>query len=223
MQDAVALSHALEQYRQRASVYDLELAAMAPVRRNAIARLAPAPGSTVLDVGCGTGLSFAALAECVGPQGQVVGIEPCPQMLAQAHQRAQRAGWANVRLLQASAQSARIPGQADAALFFFTHDVLRSATAVRHVLRHLKPGAVVVAVGLQWAPTWAVLTNALVLGAALYSVSTLDGLDRPWSLLAPALHDFTVETLWGGGLYLAHGTVAAQAARSARPGRRPGP
>lgn len=222
MQDAVALSRALEQYRQRAGVYDLELAAMAPLRHSAIARLAPAPGGTVLDVGCGTGLSFDALEDVVGPQGHVVGIEPCPQMLAQARQRVQRAGWANVRLLQASAQTARIPGQADAALFFFTHDVLRSATAVRHVLRHLRPGATVVAVGLQWAPPWALLVNGLVLGAALHSVSSLEGLDRPWSLLASALCDFTVETLWGGGLYLAQGRVAPLAGRALQPGSRPG-
>lgn len=221
MQDAVALSHALEQYRQRARVYDLELAAMAPLRRSAIARLAPAPGSTVLDVGCGTGLSFGALEDFVGPQGHVLGIEPCPEMLAQARQRVQRQGWTNVRLLQASAQAARMAGQADAALFFFTHDVLRSATAVRHVVHHLKPGASVVAVGLQWAPPWALWANCLVLGAALHSVSTLEGMDRPWSLLASALRDFTVETLWGGGLYLAHGTVASEPAGAARLGGHP--
>ena len=218
MHDAATLSHALAQYRQRASVYDLELAAFAPLRHSAIARLAPACGSTVLDVGCGTGLSFAALKERVGPQGRVIGIEPCPQMLEQARRRVQKAGWTHVRLLSASAQSARIPGQADAALFFFTHDVLRSAAALRHVLRHLKPGATVVAVGLQWAPPWAVLANCFVLGAALHSVSTLEGLDKPWSLLEPALHDFTVETLWGGGIFLAHGVLAPAPRSAARPG-----
>lgn len=206
MQDAIVLSHALAQYRQRAPVYDLELAAFEPLRRSAIARLAPRRGATVLDVGCGTGLSLESLQAAVGPQGQVLGIEPCPQMLAQARQRVQRQGWTNVRLLQASAQTARITGKADAALFFFTHDVLRSATAVRHVLQRLRPGASVMAVGLQWAPPWAVLTNCLVLGAALRSVGTFEGLERPWSLLEPLLTDFTVESVLGGGVYMACGT-----------------
>jgi demethylmenaquinone methyltransferase/2-methoxy-6-polyprenyl-1,4-benzoquinol methylase len=221
MQNSVALSHALAQYRQRAPVYDLELAAFEPIRRRAIACLAPAPGATVLDVGCGTGLSLGPLQAAVGPQGQVLGIEPCPQMLAQARQRVRRQGWPNVHLRQASAQSARLVGQADGALFFFTHDVLRSASALRHVLRHLKPGARVVAVGLQWAPPWALFTNFLVLGAALYSVSALEGLDKPWSLLAPALNDFTLTPLLGGGAFLASGTLAPAAAP--RPRRRAAP
>jgi cyclopropane fatty-acyl-phospholipid synthase-like methyltransferase len=49
---------ALEQYRKRAGAYDLELAAFEPIRRMAIERLQLTPGDTVLDVGCGTGLSF---------------------------------------------------------------------------------------------------------------------------------------------------------------------
>lgn len=207
MQDALVLSRALAQYRQRASVYDLELLAFEPLRRAAIARLALQPGATVLDVGCGTGLSLERLQAAVGPQGHVLGIEPCPQMLARARQRVQRHGWPQVRLLQASAQAARIPHRADAALFFFTHDVLRSATAVRHVVQRLRAGARVVAVGLQWAPSWALLTNCLVMGAALRSVGTFEGLDRPWSLLAPMLEDCSVETLLGGGIYIASGTT----------------
>jgi SAM-dependent methyltransferase len=169
----------------------------------------------VLDVGCGTGLSFGALEDFVGPQGHVLGIEPCPEMLAQARQRVQRQGWTNVRLLQASAQAARMAGQADAALFFFTHDVLRSATAVRHVV---PTSSLCGRGGLQWRRHG---RRHLVLGAALHSVSTLEGMDRPWSLLASALRDFTVETLWGGGLYLAHGTVASEPAGAARLGGHP--
>lgn len=207
MQDALVLSRALAQYRQRAPVYDLELLAFEPLRRAAVAQLALQRGATVLDVGCGTGLSLDLLQAAVGPQGLVLGIEPCPQMLQRARQRAQRHGWPQVRLLQASAQAARVPHRADAALFFFTHDVLRSDTAVHHVLRRLQPGARVVAVGLQWAPSWALLTNCLVMGAALRSVGTFEGLDRPWGLLAPLLEDCSVETMLGGGIYIASGTT----------------
>ena len=76
--------------------------------------------------------------------------------------------------------------QADAALFHFTHDVLREDAALDNVLAHLKPGARVVATGLQWAPPWMWPTNGFVMAAALYSVTALESLARPWDKLERA-------------------------------------
>lgn len=201
-------SAALAQYRRRAPVYDLELALFEPLRTRAVAALALAPGAVVLDVGCGTGLSFAPLLQAVGPRGRVVGVEPCPEMLAQAAGRVRRHGWdSRVTLQQASAEAATLVPRADAALFHFTHDVLRDPQAVAHMLAHLRHGARVVACGLQWAPLWAWPANLFVLGAALHSVSTLEGLAQPWEHLAAALDGFEVRPVLGGAAYLASGTV----------------
>jgi hypothetical protein len=52
-------------------------------------------------------------------------------------------------------------------------------------------------------------TNAFVLGAALYSVSSLDGLGCPWDALAGQLDDVHVQTAWMGGIYILSGRVAA--------------
>lgn len=194
-------------YRRRAAHYDRELAPFEPLRARAIAQLAPRPGATVLDIGCGTGLSFAPLLERIGPSGRIVGVDPTPEMLAQARGRVARHGWSNVALLQARAARAPLQGQADAALFHLTHDVLRDPQALDHVLAHLQPGATVVASGLQWAPPWLLPTNLFVLGAALYSASTLDGLDRPWALLAQRLAHFQVHSFPWAGLYVASGRV----------------
>jgi demethylmenaquinone methyltransferase/2-methoxy-6-polyprenyl-1,4-benzoquinol methylase len=159
----------------------------------------------VLDVGCGTGLSFAGCEQGIGSGGAIVGIEPSPEMLELARSRVARHGWRNVELLQALAGEARLRRQVDAALFHFTHDVLRDADALAHLVAHLKPGAAVVATGLQWAPPWMLPANAFVLGAALYSVSTLEGLDRPWGLLARHLRAVQVRTAAFGGIYIAKG------------------
>lgn len=197
---------ALEQYRLRAGVYDNELAMFEPLRREAVAGLRLSPGATVLDVGCGTGLSFPLLAEAVGPRGRIVGIEQCPEMLVKARERLASVGPCEVSLINAPVESARWAGQADAVLFHFTHDVLRRPEAIANVLQHLKPGARVVATGLQWADPWAWPVNLFVWGAALRSVSTLDGLIQPWSDLAAHVPGLDVRSTWMGGIYIATGT-----------------
>jgi len=81
---------ALAQYRLRARFYDAELVAFAPVRRCAVDCLQLQPGATVLDVGCGTGLSLEHLYQGVGRQGHIVGIEQSPEMFDLALQRVAR-------------------------------------------------------------------------------------------------------------------------------------
>src|SRR5690242_1874289 len=89
-------SLSIEKYRHRAAHYDLELLPFEPVRSESIALMEIRPGDTVLDVGCGTGLSFQGLLRRVGPQGRVVGIEPSPEMLALARQRIAQHGWTGI-------------------------------------------------------------------------------------------------------------------------------
>lgn len=199
--------HALAQYRRRAAVYDLELRLFEPLRRQAVDWLAPAKGATVLDVGCGTGLSFPLLQAFIGTAGRIVGIEQSAPMLERARQRVQRQGWRNVQLLNSAAEDAPLQGRADAALLHLTHDVMQNDDALARVLAHLRPGAVVVATGLKWAPWWSAPLNLLVLPAALRSVSSLQGLECPWQRLARRLVHLDVRQQAGGTLYLARGQV----------------
>lgn len=202
---------ALAQYRRRAGVYDLELAGFEPIRRQAITRLALQRADVVLDVGCGTGLSLALLRHGIGARGKVIGIEQSPEMIRQAQERIARQQWKNVSLLCSPVETARIACRADAALFHFTHDILLRPDAVANVVRHLKPGARVVACGLKWAPAWAMPANLLVLAAALRSVTSLEGLRRPWSGLADCVGPLELTTLWAGTVYIASGRVAQSA------------
>jgi ubiquinone/menaquinone biosynthesis C-methylase UbiE len=204
-------SAALAQYRQRAGVYDLELALFEPIRVQAVLHLRLQRGEVVIDVGCGTGLSLGLLEHGVGHQGRIVGIEQSPEMIERARERVAASRSKNVTLLCSPVETARIEEPADAALFHFTHDILRRPAAVANVLRHLKPGARIVASGLKWAPGWALPANLLVWSAALRSVTTLEGLSEPWSRLAACIGPMTVETMLLGTVYLATGRLAQAA------------
>ena len=203
---------ALAQYRRRAPVYDLELKLFEPARRVAIERLALCGGDGVFDVGCGTGLSLPLLRQAVGAKGHIVGIEQSPEMMALARQRVRQHGWRNVTLIEAPVADATIARSANAALFHFTHDIVRDRAALDNVLAHLRPGARVVACGLQWAQPWAWPVNLFVYGAALRSVSSLAGLSQPWSLLAGHLSAFRVEALMAGAVFLASGVLRGRPA-----------
>lgn len=73
---------------------------LAPVSALLLARAAPAPGESVLDVGCGPGGTTASLAEAVGERGRVVGVDISETMLAVARETLPP----RVELLRADAQ-----------------------------------------------------------------------------------------------------------------------
>lgn len=70
----------------------------------AIERLDLGAGQRVLDVGCGSGPTSLALAARVGPDGQVVGADIAPAMLAAARERAAAAGARNLSFVAADMQ-----------------------------------------------------------------------------------------------------------------------
>jgi hypothetical protein len=128
-------------------------------------------------------------------------------MIERARERVTQNHWHNVTLLGAPAETAAIPRRADAALFHFTHDILRRPDALAHIVGHLKPGARVVACGLKWAAGWGGVANLFVLPAALRSVTSLEGLGAPWSELAALTGALEVEDMLWGGVYVASGRL----------------
>lgn len=70
----------------------------------AVERAAPGPGEKVLDVGCGCGQTSLQLAERVGSDGRVLGVDLSGPMLARARERAEQAGASQVRFEQGDAQ-----------------------------------------------------------------------------------------------------------------------
>ncbi len=206
-------SSALEKYRRHAADSDRESALAERLRlwprtrRRAIARLGLEPGDVVLDMGCGTGLSFPLIQARIGLDGQLVGIDLSPEILAVARERVEARGWPNITLIESAADELDIPVRADAVLFHFTNDILRSPQALDNVFRHVKLGGRVAAAGDKWAPWWASPVNLYVWAIARRYVTTFQGFGRPWSHLARIVPNLHTEGLLFGGVYIAWGTV----------------
>src|SRR5437899_852254 len=74
---------------------------LAPLGRHALAALAPRPGESVLDIGCGGGETALDLARAVAPDGTVMGVDLSAAVLAFAERAAQ--GRERVRFIRADA------------------------------------------------------------------------------------------------------------------------
>jgi ubiquinone/menaquinone biosynthesis C-methylase UbiE len=197
---------ALRRYRRLAATYDRLARLTEGMRHRAVAKLDLQTGDTVIDVACGTGLTFSLLENGVGPQGRLIGVDLSPEMLERAAARVKGHGWENVTLICSAVEDAEIPTQADAAVFILTHDVMRSPAALRNIVGHLRDGGRVVAVGPKRAPRWAWPVNLIMRRVASRYVTTDEGFDRPWEHLAELVPDLETRSLLAGGGYLAWGS-----------------
>ncbi len=188
------LLQAVEHYRELAPRYDHFPRRINAIRDRAIEALELKSGERVIDAGCGTGWCLPRLAERVGPEGEVVGFDPSPEMLAIARTRHAGGRAAPIRLFQAAAQSVALPSPADAILFSYTHDLIRSRAAVENVLRQARPGARVAATSTKLYAPWLAPANWYLLYSHRAYITNFEGFDAPWSLLAGYLDDFDVRT-----------------------------
>jgi len=213
-------------YRLQAPTYEWLTAAAAPWRERAADALRLAPGETVVDVGCGSGLNLPHLERRVGPGGRVIGVDLSPHTLAHARRRVGHAGWENVLLVEASAEEAAFPDGADAVLICAAHDVMRSPRALTNVLARLRPGGRVVAAGCKWTPWWTPLGGPLNVAMWMANrpfITTFEGFGAPWSHLGALLPELSVEVVAGGCGYIASGAVPGPPPRRRSGQRRGGP
>jgi SAM-dependent methyltransferase len=132
-------------------------------------------GMRVADLGCGVGLVTALLAELVGPEGHVVGLDASAAQLAQARERLTQGG-TNVRFVQASATDTGLPPASFDLVYcrYLLIHVPEPDRALREMRALLKPNGILVC------------EEPDVTSAGSEPPSALDAFADLWGRLGPA-------------------------------------
>ncbi len=120
------------------------------IRRRAVERLELAPGSRVLEVGCGTGRNLELLIKAVGREGHVYGLDISEGMLKRAERLCEQHGWTNVTLVQGDAAAYNTPDKIDGVLFSLSYATMsHHASVLRHAWNQLDAGGWLVIMDAQ--------------------------------------------------------------------------
>jgi ubiquinone/menaquinone biosynthesis C-methylase UbiE len=193
-------------YRRAARWYDPVAAVWEGIRRAALRGVEPMPGGVVLDLACGTGLSFARLLARAAP-ARLVGVDRSGAMLAVARRRTADP---RVALVASAAEALPLPdASVDLVFCCLAHDVVASEAAMREAVRVLRPGGRLVLAGVKLVAGGgrSVLNPLVRLGARLALATPLSS--RPWHHAAARLGPLAVVELRLGTAYVAVGRRGA--------------
>jgi len=201
-------------YQKHARRYDLALKLYGLIglrirkyRTRAIDLLNLKAGDHVVDLGCGTGLSFEQLIERVGTNGRITGVDISAEMLRCAAERVQQAQMANVELVRADVAEYVFPADVNGVLSIglFGYIAERDAVLERVAGALVDGGHVVVVDGKRphaW-PSWLFrafvrLSRPFGVTGAYFDAQTRASLQRCFSIT-------TLESVYGGLIYIASG------------------
>ncbi len=123
------------------------------VTRRFFLRSGIAKGMKVLDVGSGAGDVALTLAEFVGDEGTVVGVDVNADILETAKARAAEANFTNVEFIAGDTRTLELPKDFDAIVGRLVLMYMgEPADALRHLVSHLRPGGIVAFQEVDFSP-----------------------------------------------------------------------
>ncbi len=129
-------------YGPQAADYDRFRERLLHGRRELVEQMDIAAGSTVVELGCGTGRNVEFFGERLHPLARVELVDLCLPLLEQARRRAAR--WPNVHVVAGDATTHAPAGPVDAVFFAYSLSMIPDwFDAIDNALRMLRPGGVV--------------------------------------------------------------------------------
>lgn len=129
----------IELYQRLAPVYDMFYGAtLQPGRRRALARLAPRPGESILEIGAGTGFGLDQYPKSC----RVVAIDLSAHMIARAGTRLRRQRLEHIHLCRMDAANLAFPDESFDAVYapYVVNVVPEPVLMGREMLRVCRPG-----------------------------------------------------------------------------------
>lgn len=115
-----------------------------PLTRGFLVAAGLTRGMKVLDLGSGAGDVALVLADLVGPEGRVVGVDMNSEILETARTRARAAGWTNIEFLHGDVHGLDLANDFDAVVGRWILMYLADpAELLRQVQARLRPGGIV--------------------------------------------------------------------------------
>ena len=109
-------------------------------RMNVLEEAGIAPGSSVLDYGCGPGGYIAPLAQLVGSSGEIYALDIHPLAIKKVRKTAARRAISNVKTIESDCQTGLPNEHVDVVLLYDTfHNLSRPDDVLREIHRVLKP------------------------------------------------------------------------------------
>jgi len=201
-------------YRRRARFYDLTANLYYLIgfrefayRSKAVESLMLKPGDTVVEIGCGTGLTFRLLQSRIGPGGRIIGVDLTDRMLDKAERRARDNNWNNIELVREDAARYRFPENISGILSTFAitlvpefDEVIRRGSAA------LAPGGRLAILDFKLpANRLSVFAPVLAYITSPFGVSMELAERHPWESVEKHLDSISMEEYYGGYVYIATG------------------
>lgn len=164
-------------------------------------------GDFVLDLGCGTGLSFPLVLDKIGPNGRLIGVDLAPEMLAMARKRIERFAWDNVELVEADIAAYEYPDNINGVIAVGAFGYIEQyASVIDKISRALVPGGrLVILDGKKpdGCPMWLFKGFIWLFRPFRLNVDYFTG--HPWESVERFFEDAALEELYGGLIYISSG------------------